>query len=169
MFLKALWPALEASPVGQYIQASSWAFPTIETVHVIAFVTVVGTIAVMDLRLLGVASHRWPVTSISNDTLPWTWGAFVVAMVSGSLLFVSKASEYVVNANFQWKMILIVLAGVNMAVFHVFTWRSVHKWDTDTAVPLGGKIAGGLSLFLWILVVFFARAIGFTLDLYSQS
>jgi len=169
MFLKALWPALEASPVGQYIQASSWAFPTIETFHVIAVVTVVGTIAVMDLRLLGVASTRWPVTSLSKDTLPWTWGAFVIAMVTGGLLFVSKATEYVVNANFQWKMILIVLAGVNMAIFHVFTWRSVHKWNSDTAVPLAGKIAGGLSLFLWILVVFFARAIGFTLDLYSQS
>ena len=167
MFLKALWPALEASPVGQYIQASSWAFPTIETVHVTAIVTVIGTIAVMDLRLLGVASRRCSVTSMSKDTLPWTWGAFVVATLTGGLLFVSKATEYMVNPNFQWKMILIVLAGVNMAVFHVFTWRSVETWDSDCAVPLGGKIAGGLSLFLWILVVFFARAIGFTLDLYQ--
>lgn len=169
MFLKALWPALEASAVGQYIQASSWAFPTIETLHVIAIVTVVGTIAVMDLRLLGVASNRCSVTSLSKDTLPWTWGAFVIAMLSGGLLFVSKATEYVINPNFQWKMILIILAGVNMAVFHVFTWRSVHKWDSDCAVPMSGKLAGGLSLFLWVLVVFFARAIGFTLDLYQPA
>ena len=169
MNLQAFWQSLEASPVGDYVASSSWAFPTIETVHVIAIVTVVGTIAVMDLRLLGLASRERAVTHISKDTLPWTWGAFVVAMLSGGLLFVSKASSYAVNPNFLIKMVLIFLAGVNMAIFHVFTWRNVHNWDSETAIPLAGKIAGGLSLLFWVLVVFYARAIGFTLDLYNTN
>ena len=166
MLLPQLWPALEASPVGQYIAASTWAFPTLETVHVIAIVTVIGTISVMDLRLLGLASNESAVTSMSKDTLPWTWGAFVLAMITGSLLFVSKATNYVVNPFFFWKLVMIAIAGVNMGVFHLFTWRSVHRWNSDSAVPLGGKIAGGLSLFFWIVVVFLGRAIGFTLDKY---
>ena len=166
MLFPKLWPAIEASAVGQFVASSSWAFPTLESIHVMAIVTVVGTIAVMDLRLLGLASKDSPVTTISNDTLPWTWGAFVLAGITGSLIFVSKATNYVVNPFFLWKLVMIVVAGLNMAVFHLFTWRSVHKWNSDTDIPLGGKIAGGLSLVFWVVVMFLGRAIGFTLDKY---
>ncbi len=89
-------------------------------------------------------------------------------MVTGSLLFISKATNYMANPFFLSKMVLIVLAGANMAVFHVFTWRTVKTWDSGCAVPLPGKIAGGLSLGFWVVVVFVARAIGFTLDKYSS-
>ena len=169
MLLQGLWQALEASPVGQFVASSSWAFPTIESLHVMAIVTVLGTIVVMDLRLLGVASIDRAVTAMSKDTLRWTWGAFVLAMITGGLLFCAKATEYAVNPNFQLKMLLIALAGVNMGVFHLFTWRTVDKWDTAPALPLAAKIAGGLSLFLWVITVFFARAIGFTLDMYMPA
>jgi hypothetical protein len=169
MILQGLWQWLENSALGQYIAASSWAFPTIETVHVIAIVTVVGSIAVMDLRLLGLASKESRVTEMSNDTLPWTWGAFVIAMISGGLLFISKATTYMVNPFFLWKMVLIAIAGVNMLVFHLITWKTVKVWDADPQLPRGAKIAGGVSLGFWIVVVFVARAIGFTLDKFSQS
>ncbi len=168
MFLQGLWQALEGSAVGQYVAASTWAFPTLESVHVVAIVTVVGSIAVMDLRLIGVASNECAVTELSKDTLPWTWGAFGLAMITGALLFVSKATSYIVNPFFLWKMALIALAGANMGVFHLFTWRTVKHWDTGCAVPLPGKIAGGLSLGFWVIVVFVARAIGFTLDKYAS-
>ena len=169
MILKGLWEALEASPVGQFVASSSWAFPTLESLHVMAIVTVLGTIVVMDLRLLGVASIDRAVTAISKETLRWTWGAFGFAMLTGGLLFMAKATEYAVNPNFQLKMVLIALAGVNMGVFHLFTWRTVDKWDSDPVLPLAAKIAGGLSLFLWVITVFFARAIGFTLDMYMPA
>ena len=169
MVLHGLWPALENCALAQFIAASSWAFPTIETIHVIAIVTVAGSVAVMDLRLIGAASKECAVTEMSRDTLPWTWGAFVIAVITGSLLFISKATTYIANPFLIWKMVLIVLAGANMAVFHFFTWRTVNKWDVGCEVPLPGKIAGGLSLGLWVLVVFVARWIGFTLDKYSSS
>ena len=169
MALQAVWQAVADWPLSQYIAGSSWAFPILETTHVIAIVVVFGSIAVMDLRLLGLASGASRVTEVSNDTLPWTWGAFGVALISGSLLFVSKATDYAVNPYFAWKMVLILVAGVNMAIFHIFTWRSVGTWDSNSALPSGAKLAGGLSLFLWVAVVFLARAIGFTLDLYSTS
>ncbi len=169
MLFPALWPALEASPVGAYVASSTWAFPTLESVHVVAIVTVIGTILVMDLRLLGVASTASAVTRMSDDTLRWTWGAFVVAMITGGLLFTAKATDYTVNPFFFWKMAMIFIAGVNMAVFHLFTWRSVKTWDRDSAVPPAGRIAGGLSLFFWIVVVFLGRAIGFTLDKFATG
>ena len=73
MILQGLWQGLENSGLGQYIASSSWAFPTIETAHVIAIVTVLGSIAIVDLRLLGFASTETRVTELSHDTLPLTW------------------------------------------------------------------------------------------------
>src|SRR4051812_31234611 len=123
MILMPLWQSLEASAVGSFVASSEWAFPTLESIHVIAIVTVIGTVAVMDLRLLGITSREHALTHMSRDTLPYTWGAFVIALLTGSLLFASKATAYMANPYFIAKMIFLVLAGANMAVFHVFTWR----------------------------------------------
>ncbi len=168
MFLQGLWQALEASGVGVFVAESTWAFPTLESIHVVAIVTVIGSIMVMDLRLLGVASKATPVTLMSKETLRWTWGAFVLAMITGSLLFIGKATFYAVNPFFQWKLVMIAVAGINMLVFHFITWRSINHWDTHPYMPMGAKIAGGTSLALWVIVVFLGRAIGFTLDKYAQ-
>jgi hypothetical protein len=169
MILQGLWQAIENWPLSQYIASSEFAFPTLESVHVMAIVTVLGTIAVVDLRLLGLASKESRVTDLTKDTLPWTWGAFVIAMITGSLLFISKATTYMVNPFFLWKMVLIALAGVNMLVFHFVTWHDVKTWDASPTIPKAAKLAGGLSIGIWLVVVFVARAIGFTLDKYSQN
>lgn len=167
MDLVSLWQSLETSAVGSFIAESAWAFPTLESIHVIALVTVVGTIAITDLRLLGLASRKVAVTVVSSETLPFVWGAFALAAATGLLLFTSKASSYAVNPYFQLKMLFLMIAGLNMAVFHVFTWRSVHLWDTDSSLPTAAKVAGGTSLLFWIMVVFFGRVIGFTLGIYQ--
>jgi hypothetical protein len=164
MTLDSFWHSLEATPVGQFVQTSEWAFPTIECVHVIAIVTVVGTIAVMDIRLLGLASGNRAVTAMSRDTVRWTWGAFVIAAISGLLLFVSRASSYAVNPWFLLKLSTIVVAGLNMMVFNFITSRNMAEWDSGVAVPRAAKIAGAVSLLLWLIVIFFGRAVGFTLD-----
>ena len=161
-----IWQSIEYSGLGIYIAESTWAFPAIETLHVIALVTVLGTIAIVDLRLLGLTSHHTAITKLSDETLKWTWGAFILAAITGTLMFVSKASSYVINPYFLWKMGMLVLAGLNMMFFQFFTYKTVHEWDTGAEVPMLGKMAGLLSLVFWILVVFFGRAIGFTLGIF---
>src|SRR6185437_13721941 len=122
MDLQGIGSALEASPVGDFVASNVVAFPVIECVHVVALVTVIGTIAVVDLRLLGWGSRPCAVTEIANDALPWTWGAFALAAITGTLMFVSKAHIYVQVPWFWLKMAAMLLAGINMAVFHFFTW-----------------------------------------------
>ena len=161
-----IWESIEYSTLGITIAESTWMFPTIETLHVIALVTVLGMIAIVDLRLIGVGSRQLAVTKLSNDTLPWVWGAFGLAAITGGLLFVSKASSYVINPYFLWKMVMLALAGFNMMYFHFFTYRTVEHWDLDPSVPFAAKLAGGLSLVFWLLVLFFGRAIGFTLGIF---
>jgi uncharacterized membrane protein len=161
-----IWESIEYSSLGISIAESIWAFPTLETLHVIALVTVLGTIFVMDLRLLGKASVNQSVTRMTNEILPWTWGAFVLAAITGSLLFVSKASSYMINPYFLVKMGLMVVAGLNMLYFHFATYKTVSAWDNTPVMPRGAKIAGITSILFWIVIVFCGRAIGFTLGIY---
>ena len=140
--------------------AGGWMFPALETVHVFSLVAVLGTITFVDWRLIGFAG-RYPVTTLSRQTLPWTWGGFVLAVISGALMTAGQASEYITNPAFQLKLVMIVLAGLNMAAFHLIPWRTVAHWDT-AAPPIAARLAGGLSLALWIGVITCGRWIAFS-------
>jgi len=161
-----IWERIEYSKLGTTIAESTWMFPTIETIHVIALVTVIGTIAIVDLRLVGLHSKGHRVSLLAKDTLPWTWGAFALAAITGGLLWISKASSYMINPYFLWKLVLLALAGLNMMYFHLTTWRTVEHWEKDPTFPFAAKLAGWLSLVFWLGVVFCGRLIGFTLDIY---
>jgi hypothetical protein len=159
--LKEILKAIESWPISETIAESGWMFPTIETLHVIGVVTVVGTISMVDLRLLGWASVNRSVRELSDELLPYTWGAFALALLSGGLMFISKANSYFNNVPFRIKLCLLALAGLNMLVFHVVTYRRVSAWDRTLPPPPPARVAGGLSLGFWILVVFFGRWIAF--------
>jgi hypothetical protein len=154
---------LEALPLAVTIRENEILFPWIESVHVLAIVLVVGTISIIDMRLLGVASLDRAATRLMRDVLPWSWGAFAIAAITGGLLFSSNAPKYAHNFFFQGKMMLLVAAGLNMAIFHLFGIRDVARWDTNPHTPPAAKAAGATSLLLWIAVIAFGRWIGFTL------
>ena len=162
MDLNPLFHWLQDTAIATAIRENEILFPWIETVHVLAIVLVVGSISIVDLRLLGWASRDRPVNQVLRDVLPFTWGAFGVAAIAGGLLFSSKAVDYAHNFFFQGKMVLMVLAGVNMVIFHAFSGRDVARWS-NAEPPLTATIAGSASLILWIAVVAFGRWIGFTL------
>jgi hypothetical protein len=155
-----LW--LQTTALATYLQESEWGFAAVESVHVIALTLVLGTIAIVDLRLLGLPRRNVPITALTADCLRLTWGAFALAALSGGLMFMANAASYYGNLAFRVKMALLVLAGLNMIVFEMRTFRSVAAWDVDRTAPLAGRIAGALSLLLWISVVVFGRWVGFT-------
>jgi uncharacterized protein DUF6644 len=161
--LTALMEWLQATSLAVFIHKTPWAFTTIELVHVFAISLVVGTIAIVDLRLLGLASTRRPFTAVARGLLPWTWAAFVLAAAAGSLLFISQAAAYFVNPTFWLKMVVLVLAGVNMLIFELITVKGVQTWDLEPTPPLPARAAGGISLACWALVVTFGRWTGFTM------
>jgi hypothetical protein len=143
------------------IRESPWLFPTIETVHVFALVFVVGTIMAVDLRLLGITNRDRPFSQLAAAMLPWTWGAFGVAATAGLLMFSSKALVYYGNIPFRIKMLCLLLAGLNMSAFHLFSTRDLEKWDCERP-PITARFAGGASLLLWTAIVAAGRWIGFT-------
>ena len=159
-FLQSLYD----SAVGSGIRESGVLFPWIESIHVLMATTVVGSIAIVDLRLIGYASHRKGARQLILDLLPFTWAAFALAVTTGLLMFTSNALGYAANAQFVSKMIVLVLAGFNMAIFHLTAYRRIGQWNDALPPPWGARIAGATSLTLWIVIVFLGRWIGFTIQ-----
>lgn len=165
MSFQALLAIIEAWPISAAMRGempgTEWLFPIIETLHVMALTLVVGSIAMMDLRLIGIASRDSAVSRLSNEVLPWTWTAWSLAAVFGTLMFMAKAETYAGNLQFRLKFVCMGLAAVNMLVFHFGAYRQVARWDLS-APPMSARVAGALSLLLWSGVVFFGRWVGFT-------
>lgn len=153
---------LENTHVATAIRVSTWLFPTVETIHVLSIVIVVGSITMLDLRLLGLASRDRSVSELHREIIPWTWASFACAVIAGSLLFSSAATKYYVNTPFRLKMMFLLLIGVNTLVFELGTFRNVESWDREKRTPLSARLAGGISIVFWICVVACGRWIGFT-------
>jgi uncharacterized membrane protein len=154
----------ENSGLADNIRENDVLFPLIESVHVVAICLVVGSILAVDLRLLGLASVHRPVSRVTAGILPLTWIAFAVAVGSGGLLFISNATKYLENGYFVAKLCLIGVAGLNMAIFHLVGAKDMPRWENQTRLPLQARLAGGLSVLLWISVVACGRWIGFTMQ-----
>lgn len=153
---------LADTPLSRGIAESFWAFPALEVVHIFAISMVFGTVIIIDLRLLGLASVSRRYTAMAHELLPWTWGAFVAAAASGGFLVLSRPVGYFEDKDFRLKFVLMALAGVNMLVFHLATSKHVTNWDRGPT-PLAAKLAGALSILLWIGVIYLARMTGFTM------
>ncbi len=152
---------LENSTVAAAIREGTSLFPWIESVHVLAIATVVGTIAIVDLRLLGFTSRERAVSELMAEVLPLTRGAFLLAATTGALLFVSHISDYLHKAPFVAKLVLLGLALVNILLFHLVTARSIRTWDVALRPPASVRFAGGMSLAAWVAIVACGRWTGF--------
>jgi hypothetical protein len=155
---------LEASSWGAFIHDKAWAFTTVEVTHVVAVSLLIGTIMIVDLRLLGQVAAKRPFAVVARQVLPFTWAAFVVAVIAGGLLFISRATDYIANPVFLTKIALIAAAGANMIVFEFVTVRGVGKWNLDPVPPAAARLAGAISISCWTAAIVLGRLIRFTLE-----
>ncbi len=153
---------IEASAIGEWMRGNLLAMPVVNAVHVLCVTLVFGTILVVDLRLLGLLDRGRAVTQIAHEMLRVTWAAFAVAALTGALFFSANATTYWFNPAFRFKMLAILLAGVNMAVFQLITFRGVAAWDRNAPTPRAARLAATLSILIWISVLVLGRVIGFT-------
>jgi len=163
MTIDSALTALGQMPLSVHIAEDPVLFPWIELIHVLAITNVFGTILLVDLRLLGLAGRDYPVSSLSRALVPVTWIAFVIAAITGSLLFISNPITYFGNFYFRLKMLLMIAAGINMAIFHIWTMRGMRKWDTTPHAPFAVRAAGLISILIWLTVIMCGRWIGFTM------
>jgi hypothetical protein len=162
MDINDLAERLKATPLSQAISGSDTLFPLLECVHVLAVVTVVGAIAIVDLRLLGLRARGRRIEDLLRQFVPVTLGAFVVGFVAGALMFIAKPDTYLANGFFLTKMVLLALAGANAIAFHLVFSRALAGARPGVAAPLPARLSGLFSLSVWIAIIACGRWIGFT-------
>ena len=156
--------AIEASSLGQAMRQWLWLYPGVEIVHITGIALLFGSIAVLDLRLLGF-SRTLSVKKLARHVLPWTAASFILIVPSGLMMFTAHASEFIQSGVFVLKMCLILAAGLNAALFHAITFRTADVWDSEEMrrlpPPPSARLAGALSLLLWISVIACGRLLAY--------
>ena len=136
-------------------------YPLIETTHVLTLSVFLGTAVMMDLRLLGLALVRVPMSEMARRLGPWVLAGFVVMVTTGVLLFYALPVRSYQSIFFRLKVVALVLAGLNAFVFHATIERRLDEWDRDPVPPRAARRAGARSLVLWAIVVFAGRMIAY--------
>ncbi len=153
--------AIEMSALGVAMRQWLWLYPIVEIVHLTGIALLVGSIAMLDLRLLGL-SNSVPVRRLASHILPWTAASFLLIVPSGLAMFVAHAGDLIASPVFVLKVSLIFTAGVNAAVFHAGVFRSAAEWDVNRASPVAARISAALSLLLWVSVIACGRLLAYT-------
>jgi hypothetical protein len=134
---------LNANP----LNANEWAFPLTECFHITSFALSIGLITLVDLRLLGLGMKHQTPRQILQDTGIWTLAGLIIVIISGLLIFSSDPIRYLYNFGFQFKITVLVLAIIYNYTIH-------RKVAMSNPSPMVGKLVGGASLLLWVLVPF---------------
>ena len=151
---------IEASGLGQAMRQWLWLYPAVETVHITGIALLFGSIAVLDLRLLGFSS-KISIRTLTKHVLPWTAASFLLIVPSGLAMFTAHASEFIGNPVFALKMCLILGAGVNAALFHAGVFRGAAGWDVNVAPPPAARAAAAVSLLAWVSVIACGRLLAY--------
>jgi len=151
---------LSNTPWSIALHESLYAYTVIEAAHVIAIMLFVGSIAMVDLRLLGIAWRDVPVSEMNRKILPWTIPGFVVLIVTGARLFYAIPVRTWHSLWFRGKMVLRVIAAINIGLFHFRVERNRAQWDASRP-PLGARVAALVSLVAWLGVIVAGRMIAY--------
>ena len=154
---------LGATPASQVIQQVFWIIPTVQTVHILAISVVVASMAMFDLRLLGLAGMRHSVQSLSRRFLPWLWGALIVLAISGSILIAGEPKRALGNPAFLAKMCMLAAVIAVTLGFQTVLKRDLAGGSADLAPPhlRMAKTVGLLSLVLWAGIAVAGRLIAY--------
>ena len=161
MSIEAFLTWLAQTPWSVALLESLYVWPFLESIHVLMLTLFVGTAAVNDLRLLGVGFRAIPVGEVTSGLLRITRIAFLVMAVTGVLIFYSNPVHYYHNVFFRIKVILLVVAGLNILLFHGRIHRSVARWQHDVTPPRSARVAGIVSLITWAGIVISGRLIAY--------
>ena len=143
------------------LHQSLYAYPLVESIHVLTLTVFVGLAGWLDLRLLGLSLRNQPVSEMVRRLLPWMQAGFAIMVASGILLFYAIPVRSYQNVFFRAKLIFLVLAGLNVWIFHSGVYRSIEQWDRAPVAPRRARLAGAASLILWACIIVAGRLIAY--------
>jgi hypothetical protein len=154
------WDAVAASSLATAVRQSIWIYPFLQTVHVIGLALLFGAITTFDLRVLGL-NKELAVSQLWRHVKPCVWCGFLMTVASGVPLFIGGAADFADNPAMQLKLLFIVLACLNAAVFEFRLRPSASQWDRGVAAPHLAHLSAALSLTFWLAVMIAGRMIAY--------
>jgi hypothetical protein len=151
---------VEALAIAKAMREWLWLYPSVEIAHIVGITILVGSVAMFDLRVLGL-SKAIPVRALSRHLLPWSLAALFLIVPTGLMMFSAHASDFLGNRAFQLKMALLLAAGMNAAFFRTGPYQTVKAWDVGVPAPTAAKLSVALSLLLWVAIISCGRLLAY--------
>jgi len=150
-----MWEALEQTAWVRTFSTTGWMYASVSVVHYLTMFWFIGSMAVVDLRVMGVAARKRNLGELSAQLFPWAWTGLVVALISGFLMFTADAGDWAPDPVFHVKLVMIILS----IVFAVLVQRGIPKWTALSEIPTSAKVIAAIALLLWILTILSASEI----------
>jgi hypothetical protein len=151
--------ALKTTALSEAVRGYPWIWPTCETLHFVGLSLLVGVVGLLDLRLLGFIK-RVPLSAL-RALLPYGIAGFAINLITGALFFIGAPEQYTKNIAFYYKLLFLVVAGVNALYFEWTQGRHLTEIDEGDASPIPFRIAGAVSLLSWFMVLYWGRMLPF--------
>jgi hypothetical protein len=160
LLLVAMWEWLARPAIAEMIIGSVWLYPIVQSLHVLSIVLFLGVNVMVDMRVLGLSLRSVRVTEMLAEALPWTTPAAFLTLGTGMVLFIAEPQRFLENPFFRIKLLALVLATVNLLVFHAAIYSRVEDWDED-APPRAARVSAAISLTLWAIVLIASRLVAY--------
>jgi hypothetical protein len=157
--MEPVWVWLKGSVFAHFITNSPWVWPACETLHFMGMALLIGVVGAVDLRMLGFM--KGVSFEPLHRLLPWGIAGFVINLLTGFLFFAGDPYQYKDNIAFLFKVLFIVLAGINVLVFYLVPFRQVENMGPGDDAPLSAKVIAATSIVLWMGVVYWGRMLPF--------
>ena len=141
-----MWQTLQHAEWVTTLATNRGLFAVVSVIHYFTLLVCVGTVVLLDLRILGIADRNQALAPLAEQLQPWIWIAFGLGAVSGFLLFATEAADYVAVEPFRMKMLIIALA----VILALVVQRNVSKWGQAPVMPMAAKLLAVISIALWL-------------------
>jgi hypothetical protein len=160
--LNSLLKLLQGSALGESVRSAEYIYPVLEATHILGIALLVGPAFTFDLRLLGVGHPVVSVTTAARKLLPISHVGFAIAVITGIVLLSAQATVVAGTDAAPWKFRLLILACLNVLVFHYGIYRRVIEWTDARVPPVAARLGAGVSLIAWTGVIFAGRLLACT-------
>jgi hypothetical protein len=160
--LDSLLMLLQSSALGVAVRSAQYLYPVLEAIHILGIALLVGPAFTFDLRLLGVGHRVVSATTAARHLLPISRIGFAIAVTTGIALLSAQATVVAGTGAAPWKFGLLILAGLNVPVFHYGIYRRVDEWTDAAVTPIAARVGAAVSLIAWTGMILAGRLLAYT-------
>jgi hypothetical protein len=150
-----MWEALEQSRWVKTLGETGWMYATVSVIHYLTMFWFIGSMAVVDLRVMGVAARKRNLAELGDQIFPWAWTGLVLASISGFLMFATDAGDWAPDRVFHFKLGMIAVSIVLAVLVQVF----IPRWAVAPKIPTWARILAAFALLFWIGTILAASEI----------